>query len=66
MAFVLAGVIAVVTLGVCVLEVFAVSMSPSGSVEMINKVPYHFGIGMLIAVLVAAIHCLLILFFVSK
>lgn len=57
-AFIIAGIIAALTIGWCLLELFASGMSdsPSASSEMAASVPWHFAIGMIAAGLIAGSH----------
>lgn len=60
MAFMVAGAMAVITLVLCVLEVLAAGMSDAGgsNADVAARVPWHFGIGMVCAAIVASIHWL--------
>ena len=60
MAFIFAGIVAVITVAFCLLELFAAGMSssPSASAKVNARVPWHFGIGMFVAALIAGSHWL--------
>ena len=57
-AFILAGIVAVLTIGICLLEAFASGMSdnPSASADVNASIPWHFGIGMMLAAAIALSH----------
>lgn len=58
LAFIIAGIVVVLTVGVCLLEAFASDMSdsPSASADVNASIPWHFGVGLFIAAAIAGSH----------